>query len=96
MNKINDKSKATLKFCVEWHSSEARHKDYFYAENVNFCRDCFSPDIFAKLKGRKNGELVELFYRSNEPVGQHDQKKIHSVKKERFNSYNLISREIVP
>ena len=93
---INDTSKATIEFCVEWQSKEASHRDYFFAENVNFWRDCFSPDISAKLQGRKNGERVELFYQSHDPVGQYEIKNIHSVKKEKFNPYNLIDRKIMP
>jgi hypothetical protein len=93
---INDKSKATIEFCVDWQSKEASHRDFFFAENVNFWRDCFSPDIFSKLQGRVTGEHVKLNGRSNSSIGQYEKQNIHSIKKEKFNSNNLIDRKIFP
>ena len=96
MTGISNNSKASIEFCVAWKSNEASHKDIFFAENVNFWRDCFPPEIFSKLLGRMVGEHVKLIDRSNKPFGQYEKQNIHSIKKEKFNSYNLIDRRIAP
>ena len=96
MTGISNNSKASIEFCVEWESNEASHKDRFFAENVNFWRDCFSPEIFAMLQGRVTGEHVKLIDRSNSSIRQYEKGNIHSIKKEKFNSYKLIDRKIVP
>jgi len=96
MTGIRNNSKASIEFCVEWKSKEAIHKDCFFAENVNFWRDCFSPDIFAKLQGRVTDEHVKLIDRSNSSIGQYEKQNILPIKKEKFNSSNLINREVIP
>ena len=93
---INSKSKAGIEFCVEWKSAEATHRDFFYTENVNFWRDCFSPAVFAKFQGRETGEHVQLVERSGNLTGRYSQQNIHAVKRADFNPYKLINRDIEP
>lgn len=42
------------------------------------------------------GEHVKLIDHAKSFIGQHEKQNIHSVKKEKFNSYNLIDREVIP
>ena len=96
MTEISNNSKASIEFYVEWESPEASYKDVFFAEKVNFWRDCFSPSIFSLLQGRLVGEQVKLADRSRSLIGQYKKQNIHSINKEKFNSYNLIGRRIAP
>ena len=96
MREISKNAKASLEFRVAWQSREARHREYFYAENVNFWRDCFTPGIFAKLQGRTTGEQVKLIDRSTSNSGIYDKKNIHQVKREKFNSFAFPDLQVIP
>jgi SAM-dependent methyltransferase len=96
MERISENSRAAIDFCVEWASSEAHHKDFFYTEQVNFWRDSFTPEMFAKFKGRQAGETLVLSAGSDIPVGRHLPDKIHHVLPKQFDRHYLPDREIVP
>jgi SAM-dependent methyltransferase len=96
MEKINENSRASIEFCVKWVSSEAQHRDFFYTENVNFWRDCFTPDLFAKFKDRQAGETVVLHDQPDIPAGRHRPEKMHKVLLKQFDRCYLSDWEINP
>jgi hypothetical protein len=96
MERITENSRAAMEFCVEWTSSEAQHKDYFYTDQVNFWRDCFTPEQFAKFKDRQAGETIVLYDQADIPIGRHLPEKVHHVLPKQFNRHYLPDREIVP
>ena len=96
MERINAHSRAAIEFCLEWASSEAHHRDFFYTDNVNFWRDCFTPDLLAKLKNRQAGETIVLYERSEIPIGRHLPKKIHRIPMQQFDRRYLPDRVILP
>jgi len=96
MERINENSRASIEFCVEWASYEAQHWDFFYTENVNFWRDCFTPDMSAKFKDKQVGETIVLYDQSDIPVGKYHPEKIRKVLLKQFDRNYLPDREIIP
>jgi len=96
MARINAYSRAAIEFCLEWASSEAHHREFFYTENVNFWRDCFAPDLLAKFKDRLAGETIVLSERADIHIGKHLPEKIHRISQQQFDRRYLPDREIIP
>ncbi len=96
MDGINENSRASIEFCLEWQSREAKHRDCFFAENVNFWRDCFPPDLFAKFEGKQAGETIVLYDGSDIPIGRYLPEKIYQILHKQFNTRYLPDRDIIP
>ena len=51
---------AKLILTAEYDSLDCHHIDYYYADNVNLWRDCFTPNQIKALEGIRTGERVLL------------------------------------
>ena len=59
MKKLHEKSRAIIEFELEWQSKDARHIDGYWADPVNFWRDCLDQSLYTSLMGKEeNGKVT--------------------------------------
>ena len=58
MTGIKQDSLATLGFELRWSSAVAKHREFYFAEQVNFWRDLFPGEVYQALMGKQIGDRV--------------------------------------
>lgn len=87
---------ASIWFQIDWKSHYARHRDCFLAQQVNFWRDIFPPDLYENLMNKMTGESTSLEYAPGKIVPTAINKNTRKIKKRQFNNHFKPGEEITP
>lgn len=76
---------ATIQFQFDWKSEYAKHSDCFVAQQVNFWRDIFPPDLYENLMNKMSGESISLKFARGKIVPPSNSQKSRKIKRRQFN-----------
>lgn len=96
MNSIDRYPIAEILFCLDWRSPNCKHRDCYFASNVNFWRDFFTPDHFEKLKGAEPGDAITLHNSRESPLYSYHPELVYHIKTDQFKGRTPEGRRIVP
>jgi hypothetical protein len=60
MKTLTTTSRAIIEFELEWESEDAHHLDGYWADPVNFWRDCLDQSLIASLVGQPVGTKIDV------------------------------------
>ena len=84
MTEIKQDSLATLGFELAWTSDVAKHREFYFAEQVNFWRDLFPGEVYQALLGKKIGDQVNLSFPAGEITPPYESRKIFTLHPRQF------------
>ena len=87
MASIDSNSLASIIYTLKWHSSQAIHREHFYARRVNFWRDMFPHGLKQALTELEVGDSVTRKYARSRHIPPHDSRKIRTLKLEKNSDY---------
>ncbi len=87
---------ATIRFHLDWKSDYARHSDCFVAQQVNFWRDIFPPDLFENLMNKMAGESISLKLAPGKIVPPLNRQNTRKIKRRQFNDHFKPGEEVIP
>jgi SAM-dependent methyltransferase/FKBP-type peptidyl-prolyl cis-trans isomerase 2 len=87
---------ATIRFHLDWKSEYARHSDCFVAQQVNFWRDIFPPDLYENLMNKMTGESISLKLAPGKIVPPSNRQNTRKIKRRQFNDHFKPGEEVIP
>jgi SAM-dependent methyltransferase len=84
MTEIKQDSLATLGFELRWTSDVAKHREFYFAQQVNFWRDLFPGKVYQALMGNKIGDQVDLSFQAGEITLPYESKQIFTLHPRQF------------
>jgi hypothetical protein len=84
MTEIKQDSLATLGFELRWSSAVAKHREFYFAEQVNFWRDLFPGEVYQALMGKQIGDRVDLSFPAGEITPPYESKQIFTLHARQF------------
>lgn len=88
MERINESSRATVAFTLEWTSDRTRHEEYLWADPVNFWRDVLDPSLTRELMGKTVGDRAEVAIAADRSPFPHDPRKRLLIRPGQFQGRN--------
>ncbi|MCB2181882.1 MAG: methyltransferase domain-containing protein [Desulfobulbaceae bacterium] len=96
METINDKSRTIIEFELDWQSRDANHRDAFWADPVNFWRDCLDQSLYSTLMGAGVNDKVKVHIpRESFPVPYTDNKLVR-IRPSQFMPQGVQGKKITP
>lgn len=87
---------ATIRFHLDWKSEYARHSDCFVAQQVNFWRDIFPPDLYENLMNKMTGESISLKLAPGKIVPPSNRQNTRNIKRRQFNDHFKPGEKVIP
>jgi hypothetical protein len=84
MTEIKQDSLATLGFELTWTSDVAKHREFYFAEQVNFWRDLFPGEVYQALMGKKTGDQITLSFPAGDITRPYESKQIFTIHPRQF------------
>ncbi len=84
MREIKQDSLVTLGFELTWTSDVAKHREFYFAEQVNFWRDLFPGEVYQALMGKKIGDQINLSFPAGDITRPYESKQIFTLHPRQF------------
>lgn len=87
---------ADILFALHWRTQQVSYTDRYFAQNVNFYRDCFPPQLGEALLGRSAGDKVCVDFGAGEIVPPAAAENRFWVHRSQFNSRHTPEMILAP
>ncbi|KPJ99331.1 MAG: hypothetical protein AMJ60_05405 [Desulfobacterales bacterium SG8_35] len=96
MNRLANNSLATMEFELNWQSAEARHRELYYAPNVNMWRDIFPGEMEKEILGSGENDTHTFSFKPGVLVPEFSPRQVLDLSPAQFSHIPVSGHNLAP